>query len=279
MTADEHIPRKRYAVKELSAEETYNREQYLEWEKKSQREMADREAANRAALMAREPTPEEQRRTKRREAVVKTPTHADIPPFKLTWEQKQALSGYGTHPNGTYSLALGRPTDLDEWLTKRGALKSGRQFYEQNMPPWVIEWGRSHGLNVREAVDYARGRIPKLPPLPEAFHESARPRPRPEPRYKHSWEAKSTGSRHLRDDWDYDSEGNLMGKDAIEDEPQDDERSHRGNPPSQVGPPVAAGGGAGGGGGSSSSSDKTPSSWACRAAVSRIYIRTQKFDG
>jgi hypothetical protein len=81
------------------------------------------------------------------------------------------------------------------------------------------------------------------------------------PRYKHSWEAKSTGSRHLRDDRDYDSEGNLMGEDAIEDEPQDDERSHRGNPPSQVGPPVAAGGGAGGGGGSSSSSsDETPSS-------------------
>jgi hypothetical protein len=52
-----------------------------------------------------------------------------------------------------------------------------------------------------------------------------------------------------------------MGKDAIEDEPQDDKRSHRGNPQSQVGPPVAAGGGAGGGGGSSSSSsDETPSS-------------------
>jgi hypothetical protein len=176
MTADEHIPRKRYAVKELSAEEAYNREQYLKWEKKSQREMAGREAANRAALMAWEPTPEEQHRTKRRDAIEKPPTRAEIPPFMLTWEQKRALSGYGMNPNGTYSLALGRPTDLDEWLTKRGALMSGRKFYEQNIPVWVIEWARSHGLSVREAVDYARGRIPKLPPLPEAFHESVRPR-------------------------------------------------------------------------------------------------------
>jgi hypothetical protein len=52
-----------------------------------------------------------------------------------------------------------------------------------------------------------------------------------------------------------------MGKDAIDDEPQDDKSSHHGDPLSQVGPPAAAGGGAGGGGGSSSSSSgETPSS-------------------
>jgi hypothetical protein len=156
MTADEPIPRKQHAVKKLNAKEAYNREQYLEWEKRSQREMADREAAraaDRAALMAREPTPGEQLRRQRRDVVNKPPTRPDIPPFKLTWEQTQKLSRYGMNPNGTYGPTLGRPVYLDEWLTTRGALISGRQFYEQNMPLWVIEWARSHQLSMRDAVD------------------------------------------------------------------------------------------------------------------------------
>jgi hypothetical protein len=247
MTADEHIPHRRIAVRDLGAEEAYEGEEHLGRAQKPRRDIAERKAAG---------------RTTRRDALKeKPPTRTNIPPFRMTWDQTQQLSKYGMNPNGTYGPALGRPTDLDEWWTKRGALMSGRTFYEQNMPLWIIKWARSHELSAREAVDYAQRRIPKLPPLPEAFHESARPRPRPEPRYKHSWEAKSTGSRHSRDDRDYDSEGNLMGKDVIDEEPQYDESSHRGNPPSQVGPQIAAGGGAGGGGGSSSSSSgKTPSS-------------------
>jgi hypothetical protein len=47
MTADEHIPRKRHVVKELSAEEAYGKESYLEDERKSRRGIAEREAANR----------------------------------------------------------------------------------------------------------------------------------------------------------------------------------------------------------------------------------------
>jgi hypothetical protein len=177
MTADERIPRKRYAVKGLSAEEAYEYERYLEREEKSRREIAEREAANRAALIARGPTPEEQLRMKRRDALPKPPTHTEIPPFKMNWEQKQQLAKCGMNPNGTYGPALGRPTDLDEWLTKREALMKGRKFFGTNMPLWVIEWARSHKLSGREAVEYARWRIPKLPPLPEAFHKSARPRP------------------------------------------------------------------------------------------------------
>jgi hypothetical protein len=81
-----------------------------------------------------------------------------------------------------------------------------------------------------------------------------------------SMEAKLTGWDHLKDNRDYDNEGNLMGKDVIDNEPHGDESSHRGEVLSQVGPPVAAGGGTGGGGGgSSSSSGGTPSSRAGRA--------------
>jgi hypothetical protein len=51
-----------------------------------------------------------------------------------------------------------------------------------------------------------------------------------------------------------------MGEDAIDEAPQDDESSHRGEPQSQVDPTVAAGGGAAGGGGSSSSSSSETAS-------------------
>jgi hypothetical protein len=46
---------------------------------------------------------------------------------------------------------------------------SGRKFYEQNMPLWVLEWARSHDLSAREAVDYAQRRVPKLPHYPRHF--------------------------------------------------------------------------------------------------------------
>jgi hypothetical protein len=161
MTPDEHIPRKRLAVRDLSAEEAYKRERYLEREERSQREIAEREAANRAALIAWGPTPEEQGWTKRRDAAKKKPpARTEIPPFKLTWEQKEELARHRMNPNRMYGPALGQPTDPDEWLAKRAALVSGRAFYTQNMPLWMLDWARAHELNAREAVDYVQRRIP-----------------------------------------------------------------------------------------------------------------------
>jgi hypothetical protein len=158
MTADGHIPRRRYAVRDLGAEKAYEGEEHLGREQKPRREIAERKAAG-------QPT----RRDAQKE---EPPTRTDIPSFIMTWEKREQLSKYGMNPNGTYSFALGRPTDPGKWETKRAALMRGRMFFEQNMPLWTYEWARDHELNVQEAALYAQRHVPKLPPIPEAFHES-----------------------------------------------------------------------------------------------------------